>query len=239
MHCNNTTIGTCNAVKTETIDGGAVENGPSLYSWESQWRRVMLTRVTSAAPLVLHLIAWERWKMTNGSLQRVVWHTRHVFLGILFLWRNRATQLYSDGSFSIAPPSIVSVFAALHVPMVVLLHCILRSCTCAKFSLPAKFQKLVFPQWTPYKRVQNGGKKYYGSDVTLICISLKYFSLCATGLLVGKLSVLPIRYTDLTVVTSCCVYDCTNRVKNGSVGTKARFSEYLCFGRGSRDATIT
>ena len=25
--------------------------------------------------------------------------------------------------------------------------------------------------------------------------------------------------TDLTVVTSCCVYDCTNRVKNGSVGT--------------------
>ena len=27
--------------------------------------------------------------------------------------------------------------------------------------------------------------------------------------------VLPIRYTDLTVVTSCCVYDCTNRVKNG------------------------
>ena len=46
-------------------------------------------------------------------------------------------------------------------------------------------------------------------------------------------------HTDLTVVTSCCVYDCTNRVKNGSVGTKARFSEYLCFGRGSRDATIT
>ena len=34
------------------------------------------------------------------------------------------------------------------------------------------------------------------------------------------------------------MYDCTNRVKNGSVGTKARFSEYLCFGRGSRDATI-
>ena len=33
------------------------------------------------------------------------------------------------------------------------------------------------------KRVQNGGKKYYRSDVTLICISLKYFSLCATGLL--------------------------------------------------------
>ena len=28
----------------------------------------------------------------------------------------------------------------------------------------------------------NGGKKYYGSDVTLICISLKYYSLCATGL---------------------------------------------------------
>ena len=59
MQCNNTAIGTCNAVKTETIDGGVVENGPSLYSWESQWRRVMLTRVTSAAPLVLHLIAWE------------------------------------------------------------------------------------------------------------------------------------------------------------------------------------
>ena len=30
MHCNNTTIGTCNAVKTEAIDGGAVENEPSL-----------------------------------------------------------------------------------------------------------------------------------------------------------------------------------------------------------------
>ena len=41
--------------------------------------------------------------------------------------------------------------------------------------------------------------------------------------------------TDLTVVTSCCVHDCTNCVKNGSVGTKARCSEDL-FGCGSRDA---
>ena len=30
MQCNNTAIGTCNAVKTEAIDGGAVENEPSL-----------------------------------------------------------------------------------------------------------------------------------------------------------------------------------------------------------------
>ena len=46
-----------------------------------------------------------------------------------------------------------------------------------------------------------------------------------------------VRYnTDLTVVTSCCVHDCTNCVKKGSVGTKARCSEYLSFGCGSRDA---
>ena len=32
MRCATTTIGTCNAVKTETIGGGAVENEPSLYS---------------------------------------------------------------------------------------------------------------------------------------------------------------------------------------------------------------
>ena len=37
--------------------------------------------------------------------------------------------------------------------------------------------------------------------------------------------------TDLTVVMSCCVYDCTvvtDRVKNCFVRTKERFSEYLC-----------
>ena len=49
------------------------------------------------------------------------------------------TQLYSDVSFSTAPPPIVSVFTALRVPMVVVAHRILRSCTCAKFWLPAKF----------------------------------------------------------------------------------------------------
>ena len=43
--------------------------------------------------------------------------------------------------------------------------------------------------------------------------------------------------TDLTVVTSCCVHDCTNCVKNGSVGTKAICSEYLSFG--SRDAILS
>ena len=57
-------------------------------------------------------------------------------------------------------------------------------------------------------------------------------------ILVGKLSVLP-RPNRGDELQQCCVYDCTNRVKNGSVGTKARFSEYLCFGSGSRDATIS
>ena len=41
--------------------------------------------------------------------------------------------LYSSGSFSTAPPPIVSLFVVLHGPMVVVLHCIVRSCTCAKF----------------------------------------------------------------------------------------------------------
>ena len=46
-----------------------------------------------------------------------------------------------------------------------------------------------------------------------------------------------VRYnTDLTVVTSCCVHDCTNCVKNGSFRTNARCFEYLSFGCGSRDA---
>ena len=48
---------------TEAIDGGAVENEPSLYlAGRARWRRVMLTRV--GYPLALHLIVWERCKMT-------------------------------------------------------------------------------------------------------------------------------------------------------------------------------
>ena len=39
MQCNNTTIGTYNAVKTEVIDGGAVENEPSLYGWVARIRQ--------------------------------------------------------------------------------------------------------------------------------------------------------------------------------------------------------
>ena len=50
-------------------------------------------------------------------------------------------------------------------------------------SCPRSFKSVYFLNELHTKRVQNGGKKYYVSDVTLICISLKYFSLCATGLL--------------------------------------------------------
>ena len=34
MQCNNTTIGTCNAIITEAIGGGAVENEPSMVQLE-------------------------------------------------------------------------------------------------------------------------------------------------------------------------------------------------------------
>ena len=68
-----TTFGTCNAVKTEAINGGAVENEPSVYSWVSQWRRRDVDASTSAALLVaeldIHLTAWETVKVDS-----IPWH---------------------------------------------------------------------------------------------------------------------------------------------------------------------
>ena len=71
------TIGTCNTLKTEAIDGGVVENKPSVYSWVSQWQRRDVDASTSAALLVVeldvHLTAWETvkddsWVLTAHAL---------------------------------------------------------------------------------------------------------------------------------------------------------------------------
>ena len=62
------------------------------------------------------------------------------------------------------------------------------------------FKNVYFLNELHTKRVQNGGKKYYRSDVMLICISLKYFSLCATGLLHARDAPMLVAYLAVAII---------------------------------------
>ena len=112
------------------IDGGTVENEPPLYSWVARFRQrnkmprntclVCQTTRCKDPVVILHRSQTIKWSASGAALA----YSRQHHSSPL------ESQLYSDGSFSTAPPSIVLSFTALHVPiMVVLLHCILRSCS--------------------------------------------------------------------------------------------------------------
>ena len=130
--------------------------GSSNLSEERMPRNMCLVCQTTRCKdpfVIFHRSQAIKWSTSGAALVTRVNITRRHWL----------SQLYSDGSFSTAPPSIASVFTALHV-----YYCIayLDLAHAPSSSCPRSFKNVYFLNELLTKRVQNGDKKYYGSDFT-------------------------------------------------------------------------
>lgn len=85
---------------SETISGSVAENEPSLYGWVNSSKN----HNTGTS-----------WKLTRSlGISEIIITGSNLFGELGSICHHWLTQLYSDSSFSAAPPPIISLYTALH-----------------------------------------------------------------------------------------------------------------------------